>query len=102
MVAHNPLNRSGRADFPHPALASGNDAKTAQGIGVTDVRRRQPAIKQSSHAVPQYTAFLAATRQRAMPEPAYLEAEQIERRRVHRHPVITDVIARFEPRGSTD
>ncbi len=26
MVTHNPLHRSGRAGFPHPALASGDDA----------------------------------------------------------------------------
>jgi hypothetical protein len=28
MIAHNPLRGSGRADFPHPALTSDNDAKT--------------------------------------------------------------------------
>ena len=31
MIAHNPLRGSGRADFPHPALTSGNDAHAAQG-----------------------------------------------------------------------
>jgi hypothetical protein len=34
MVAHNPLDRSGRAVLPHPALASGDDAEAAQGIGM--------------------------------------------------------------------
>jgi hypothetical protein len=34
MIAHNPLHGSGRADFPHPALALGNDAHAAQGIGM--------------------------------------------------------------------
>jgi hypothetical protein len=29
MVTHNPLHRSGLAEFPHPALASSNDAKAA-------------------------------------------------------------------------
>ena len=31
MVAHDPLHGSGRADFPHPALASGDDAKPRRG-----------------------------------------------------------------------
>jgi hypothetical protein len=34
MVAHNPLNGSGRAGLPHPALASGDNAEAAQWIGV--------------------------------------------------------------------
>ena len=42
MIAHNPLHGSGQAGFPHPALALGNDAHTAQGIGMTDGRQRQP------------------------------------------------------------
>ena len=29
--------------FPHPALASGNDSKSPQGIRMTDAGRRQPA-----------------------------------------------------------
>jgi len=32
MVTHNPLHGSGRAGFPHLALALGDDAHTAQGI----------------------------------------------------------------------
>ena len=36
MIAHNPLHGSGRADLPHPALALGDDAHAAQGIGMTD------------------------------------------------------------------
>jgi hypothetical protein len=43
MIAHNPLHGSGRAALPHPALALGNDAHAAQGIGMTDTRLRQPA-----------------------------------------------------------
>ena len=30
MIAHDPLPGSGRADFPHPALTSGDDAHAAQ------------------------------------------------------------------------
>ena len=36
MVAHNPLNGSGRAVLPHPALASGDNAEAAQRICVGD------------------------------------------------------------------
>jgi hypothetical protein len=43
MFAHNPLHGSGQAGFPHPALALGEDAHAAQGIGMTYGRRRQPA-----------------------------------------------------------
>jgi len=32
MIAHNPLHGSGQAELPHPALALGNDAHTAQGM----------------------------------------------------------------------
>src|SRR5437588_12733570 len=85
MVAHNPLHRSGQADFPHPALASGDDAKSPQGIGVTDAGRGQIAADEAPHPVPAYTAVLAAPRQRAVPEPADLESEQAECRVVHRH-----------------
>jgi hypothetical protein len=72
-------------------LASGDDAKAAQGTGVTDADRRQPAINQPPHAVPQNSAVLAASRQRAMPEPADVEPKQVERGRVHGHPIIMDV-----------
>src|SRR6266851_4400704 len=91
MVAHNPLHGSGRAGFPHPALASGDDAKAAQGIGVTDADRRPPAINQPPHAVPEDPAVLTTSRQRAMPEPARVEPKQVERRSVHGHPVVADV-----------
>jgi hypothetical protein len=47
MIAHNPLHGSGRAELPHPALALGDDAHAAQGIGMTDSRHRQPAVEES-------------------------------------------------------
>ena len=69
MVAHNPLNGSGRAGFPHPALASGDDAEAAQGIEVMDASSGQPAVNNPQHPVPQHPTVLAAPRQGAMPEP---------------------------------
>ena len=76
MIAHNPLHRSGRAGFPHPALASGDDAKSPQRIGVADAGRRQPAVDEPPHPVPANSAVLAASTKRAMPEVADLEAEE--------------------------
>jgi hypothetical protein len=80
MVSHNPPSTdSGRAELPHPALASGDDTQTAQRIGVTDAGRGQPAVNQPVHAVPPNTPVLAAPRQRAMPEPADLEPPEEKR-----------------------
>jgi hypothetical protein len=75
MITHNPLHGSGRAAFPHPALALGNDAHAAQGIGMTDRRHWQPTIDEAPHAVPKDATVLAAPRQRAVPEPPYLESK---------------------------
>jgi hypothetical protein len=91
MVAHNPLHRSGQAAFPHPALASGDDAKSPQGIGVADTGRRQPAVNEPPHSVPEHAAVLAPARQRTVPEPTDLESKEVQRRSVHGHPVVTEV-----------
>ncbi len=48
----------------------------------------QPAVNNSPHPVPADIAFVAAPRQRALPQPAHLGAKQEERRVVQRHPVI--------------
>ena len=101
MVAHNPLHGSGRAAFPHPALASGDDAKSPQGIGVADARGRQPAVDEPPHPVPENPAVLATPREGAMPEPAHLEPEDVQRRTVHGHSVVADVSPddRAQPRA---
>ena len=91
MIAHNPLHGSGQAALPHPALALGNDAHAAQGIGMTDGRHRQPASDEAPHAIPKDAAFLAAPRQRAMPEPSYLEPKNPQRVLVPGHTVVPDV-----------
>jgi len=91
MVAHNPLDGSGRAVLPHPALASGDNAKAAQRIWMMNVRDGQPAVSNPQHPVPQHAAILAAPRQRAMPEADQLEPKHIQRREVHRDPVISIV-----------
>ena len=91
MIAHNPLHGSGRAALPHPALALGNNAHAAQGIGMTDGRQRQPASDEAPHAIPTDATVLAAPRQRAMPEPPHLESKKSQRRVVHGHSVIPDM-----------
>jgi hypothetical protein len=99
MFAHNPLHGSGQVEFPHPALALGEDAHATQGIGMTDSRRRQPASDEAAHAIPKHAAFMATPRQRAMPEAAHLEPKEKQRRLVHGHSVVADVSAhhRLQP-----
>ena len=51
-ITHHPLHRSGRAGLTHPALALGDDAKSPQGIRMTDACRGQPAVDQPPHPLP--------------------------------------------------
>ena len=68
---------------------------------MTDASRRQPAVDEPPHPVPGDAAVLASSRQRAMPEPADLEPEQVQRRAVHGHAVVADVSTdhRAQPRA---
>src|SRR6266851_5295228 len=79
MVTHNPLHRSGRAGFPHPALALGDDAKSPERVGMPDAGRGQPAVDEPPHPVPEDAAVLTPARQRTMPEPAHLEPKHVQR-----------------------
>src|SRR5467141_2143340 len=91
MIAHNPLHGSGQAALPHPALALGDDAHAAQGIGMTNDRHGQPASDEAPHAIPKDAAILAAPRQRAVPEPPHLEPKEPQRILVQGHAVIPNV-----------
>ncbi len=53
MIAHDPLQRSGRAALPHPALALGDDAEANERVGVTDASGRQPPGDIPDHPAPQ-------------------------------------------------
>lgn len=44
MVTHRPLHRSGRAAFPHPAPASGDDAKAGPVRLSVSVHRARPSL----------------------------------------------------------
>src|SRR5881409_3070151 len=90
-IARNPLHGSGRAVLPHPALASGDDAKSPQGIGMTNARRGQPPLDEPAHPLPGDVPCMTAPRQRAVPEPADLEPEHAYRRAVHGHSVVASV-----------
>jgi hypothetical protein len=52
MIAHDPLHGSGRADFPHPAPASGNDVRASQWKSMIHAHRRQPMVDQAPHPSP--------------------------------------------------
>lgn len=58
MVTHDPLHGSGRADFPHPALALGDDDHASQRIRMLDANRREAAVNQPPHPVPRDTPVL--------------------------------------------
>src|SRR5882762_2975036 len=90
-ITHDPLHGSGRAGFPHPALALGDDAHATQRIRMTDSRQRQPARDEASHTIPEDATVLAPPRQRAMPKPSDSESKNRQRRLVHGHPVIANV-----------
>ena len=77
--SYNPLHGSGRAGFPHRALALGDNTHAAQGVVMIDANRREPATDQPPHAIPGDTAVLTAPRERAIPEPADLKPEDVQR-----------------------
>ncbi len=58
---------------------------------MTNRRRWQPAVDEAPHAIPKDAAVLAASRQRATPEPPYLESEKPQRQCVHGYSVMPDV-----------
>src|SRR2546425_4842161 len=86
-IARNPLHGSGQAALPHPALASGDDAKSPQRIGMTYARRGQPPLDEPAHPLPGDVPCVTAPRERAVPEPAHLEPKHGDRRAVHAHTV---------------
>src|SRR6266571_2511239 len=88
MVTHNPLHGSGLAGLPHPALASGDNAKSPQGIRMTNTRWRQPALNEPPHPLPSDAGGLAPSPKRTAPEAPNLEAKRKQRRAVHGHPVV--------------
>ncbi len=87
-ITEHPLHGSQRALLTHWALASGDNAKSSQGIRMTDTGRRNPVIDQALHSLPRHIGFLAASPKRPPPEPGHAKTEQRQRRAVHRHAIV--------------
>ena len=68
MVAHEPVQKSGRMVFWHPAVASGEDSTSPQWTGMEDRCREKPAVNEP-HPAPQPSAAQATPRGSAMPDP---------------------------------
>ena len=66
MIAHNPLHGSQRAGLPHWALASGDNAKSPQGIGMAYARRGQPPLDEPAHPLPGDVPCMTAPREGAV------------------------------------
>ena len=68
-VSPHPPHRSRRAELPHRALASGNDAKTNLWIGVVNSGGRKPLGNQTLHPFPFQVILLATAPQNLHPHP---------------------------------
>ncbi len=89
MITHNPLHRSGRARFAHPALALGHDAHSQQGIGMADFWTRKPLLNQPIHSLPSDSCLLASALEHMMPVSSHLESKTTHRRVVERYSIVT-------------
>ena len=67
---------------------------------MTNSSKRKPLVDQTIHAFPRESGFLAASHQRAVPEPSHLKAECLDGRAVHWYSVVPNMPAhhRLEPR----
>ena len=90
-ITDHPLHGSGRAELPHPALASGDDAKSPQRIGVAYASGWQPAVNKPLHPFPCDSTVLAPPSEDVMPEACDLETECVQGMAVHGHSVIVEV-----------
>src|SRR5215468_11233736 len=79
MVAHNPLHGSGRAGLLHPALASGNNAKTHPRIRMTDSSMGKPLCNLALHPSPGQMTFLAAPFEHSPPDSSQCHAKVTDR-----------------------
>jgi hypothetical protein len=86
-----PLHGSGRAAFPHPALASGGDAQTVPGIWMADADGRKPAAYESGHPLPSESVLLTTAPQTVTPEPSHCPPEGSQRARIHGYAIIVVV-----------
>src|SRR5580704_6343646 len=92
-IAPYPPHGSVRADFPHTALASGNDAQAALRIRVADAGRRQPVADEPFHTFPRDASSLTPVCEHAVPEPAHGETKVSEGVPITRDAEVTDMPA---------
>jgi len=90
-ITEHPLHGSQRAELPHWALTSGNDAKSPQGIGVAYASGWQPALNEPLHSFPGDSTVLTSPSEDVMPVADDLETKNEQGMAVHGHSVILDV-----------
>src|SRR5262249_7823318 len=91
MVAHNALLRSGRAALPHPAPASGYNAKAVPGIRVTDANLRKPTGHIALYSSPRQVSSLTTPFEHAPPNPTHRQSKVADRYRIHGHSIVPHV-----------
>jgi hypothetical protein len=87
-VARHPLHRSGHAELPHPAPASGCNAESLIGPRVIDAWFGKPTINKPPLPLQFKPRLLAASLKYTTPEFAYKGSEDLQRRVVSRHSII--------------
>src|ERR1051325_5961695 len=88
-ITNHPFHRSGRARLTHPALASGDDAKSLERIRMMEGRQWQPEVNQMEHPLPREAGFLTASPQRRRPASSHVTAKRSQRVQGGRNPVIS-------------
>ena len=96
-ITNHPLHRSGRALLTHPAPALGDDAKSPERIRVTDAGGGSQRSIKRRICSQRDAVVLAATPQRPVPVPAYMEAKRLQRRPVRRHTIVPVVSLNHRP-----
>src|SRR6266851_9974105 len=93
VIAGRPLHRSRRAALPHRAPALRHDRKQRRHRRVDDAGTRYPSLNQAMHPIPPHRAFLAASRQRVVPQPAHFIAKPADGPPVAGHAVVLAMAA---------
>jgi len=101
MVTQNRLQRSGRAVFSHPALASSENALLPNRKGRTEKGWGRPVVNKPPHSLPQDVILMTAPRECVVAEPTHLEPRHGQCWAVHRHSVVPDASAGYlaQPRA---
>jgi len=90
-VSPHPPHRSRRAELPHRALASGDDAEANPWVRVTDSGGRKPLGNQTLHPFPFQVMLLATAPQNLHPHPTDFLVKGTDARPIHRNSEVADV-----------